>query len=189
METEDVGLVHHPLDATRRLVGRAVEEHARDGRNRDTFDLGPLVVRKGRAVKEETRARASRARDGQVDWPGESGEKTPELRRRAVAQHGSGPGGKHSGHPLAQFRLEWSEPVHAPVEGMQPAYLHAIVDLRHGQAELEQLVPVEHPVLAARQVEDRPLDSTRATLTATIAVNVARTVWAARGQTPSPLPF
>jgi hypothetical protein len=57
---------------------------------------------------------------------------------------------------------------------LHPTGPNAVVDRLGRHTQRDHLSAAKHTVLPARQLEDRPLQTTRGTLTAYIAVNVPR---------------
>jgi hypothetical protein len=120
VETEDVGFARHALELPRRHGGRAVQERAGHGCDRDAFDGCALVIWALRAVEPEALTLAAPRGGREVDRRREAADQTPELRSRAVAQGGAGSGVQNGGHPVRELRLERPDPVDASMDRVEP---------------------------------------------------------------------
>ena len=72
----------------------------------------------------------------------------PQLGGGAVAEHGPRTAGEHSGHQLA-FARQRPAPhrIGTAVNGMQPPHGHPVLDRIGMDAEREQLLTSDHPML------------------------------------------
>jgi hypothetical protein len=75
-----------------------------------------------------------------------------------VTQHSPRTGHEHGGHPIPLARQNrMADGKDAAMDGMQSPYRQPVIDRPASEPEPEQLLARHHPVLAGRQVRDRPI--------------------------------
>src|SRR3712207_2540098 len=98
-------------------------------------------------------------RHGHVDGSASAGwEQSPELRRAAMRQHGAGAAGEHRGEQVpSAAEVVMPDRVYRAVEPVQLRAGDAPVDGLVAQAGGAELTAGDDPVLAVRDVGDRPI--------------------------------
>jgi hypothetical protein len=77
----------------------------------------------------------------------------PEGGRAAVAEDRLGPDREEGGHPAAELRqLRAPDGVDAPVDHVKPTLGDAVLDRGTGEAQREQLLTRDDPVLATSEL-------------------------------------